>query len=53
MIATGQSGRSLSAKCRNFLEPWAAGQYIPLGIPLATARAGGIDNSLIPAEVGQ
>ena len=38
MIATGQSGNPLSSQYRNFLEPWAAGQYISLGIPLAALR---------------
>ena len=54
MIATGQSGNPLSLKYRNFLEPWAAGQYIPLGIPLATLREQAASTQhLIPAEVGQ
>mgnify|MGYP002884108083 CR=1 FL=1 len=51
MIATGQSGNPLSLNYRNFLEPWAAGQYIPLGIPLATLREQAASTQyLIPAE---
>ena len=50
MIATGQSGNPLSVKYRNFLEPWASGQYICLGLPLATLRAQAVSTQrLTPA----
>ena len=51
MIATGQSGNPLSLKYRNFLEPWAAGQYISLSLPLAKLREQAVSKQqLIPAS---